>query len=65
MQSRIVKYGMDSHLCQYLCTDMTLKEIRDALYNSYGIRVSNGDIESYFGYRKEDPLYQKYLKKKG
>jgi hypothetical protein len=46
-------------------TDMTLKEIRDTLYNSYGIRISNGDIENYFGYRKEDPLYQRYLRKKG
>jgi len=64
-QSRIVKYGMDAELNRMMSSDMSLKAIRDQLYHAYGIRVTNGDIESYYGYRREHPLYQRYLEKKG
>jgi hypothetical protein len=63
MQSAIVKYGMDNHLNQFMCTDMPLSEIRTLLRQAYGAPVTNGDIESYYKYNTEDPLYQRYLKK--
>jgi len=64
MQDRITKYGLDPMICKYLCTDMTLLEIRKAIHNSYNLQITNGDIEVYFKYDRENEIYQKYLIKK-
>jgi hypothetical protein len=64
MQDRITKYGLDPMICMYLCTDMSLHEIRKAIFKSYSLQITNGDIEVYFKYNRENPLYQKYLIKK-
>jgi hypothetical protein len=63
-QSRIVKYGMDPELCRLLSTDMTLKQILDKLYDAYGVRISKGDIETYFKYDATNEIFKRYLKKR-
>jgi hypothetical protein len=65
VQSRIVKYGMDAELNRMMSSDMSLGEIKGQLYKAYGISITNGDIEVYYEYRRENPLYQRYLEKKG
>jgi len=63
MQNVIIKYGMDSTLTNYLLSDMPLDMIKQSLFNSYGFKVTNSDIEEFYKYDRDNELYQRYLKK--